>query len=148
MSSYTYEASTVFDQIESADPCTTWGATRYAVRAASPRLVQYGVRTVRGAPGQAALCLQYVQHAGPGTRVSTVRHRHEPSDHNVVVEAAEGRQGEVLAGPGGGHGLLLVEQAGASRVAATPPLVHIAPPLVGLTVRAVAHHAKRRVGEV
>eukprot|EP00964_Phaeocystis_antarctica_P027948 scaffold15753_cov58-Phaeocystis_antarctica.AAC.5 len=134
MSSYTYEASTVFDQIESADPCTTWGATVVRGTCGTPEAgTRAAVRTVRGASEQAALRLWCVQHAGPGTsRVSTVRHRHEPRDHHVVVEAAEGRQGEVLAGQGwGGHGLLLVEQAGSSRVAAAPPLVHIAPPLVG-----------------
>ena len=67
-----------------------------------------------------------------GLRVARVVHRHEPCDHDVVVEPAEGRQSEVLAGPGwGGYGLLVVEQASSSGVAATPPLMHIAPPLVG-----------------
>ena len=37
---------------------------RYAVRTARPRLDAYGVRTVLGASGQAALRLWYVQHAG------------------------------------------------------------------------------------
>ena len=64
--------------------------------------------------------------------MARVVHRHEPCDHDVVVEPAEGRQSEVLAGPGwGGYGLLVVEQASSSGVAATPPLMHITPPLVG-----------------
>ena len=37
---------------------------RYAVRAARPRLVRVRRTYSTGRPGQAALCLRYVQHAG------------------------------------------------------------------------------------
>ena len=61
-------------------------------------------------------------------RIRVRLHRHEPRDDDIVVEAAEGRQSEVLAGRGwGGRRLLVVEQAGSSGVAAAPPLVDLAP---------------------
>ena len=82
--------------------------------------------------GAVVVVLAVVVGVARGLRVARVVHRHEPCDHDVVVEPAEGRQSEVLAGPGwGGYGLLVVEQASSSGVAATPPLMHIAPPLVG-----------------
>lgn len=73
--------------------------------------------------------------------MARLAHRHEPCDHDVVVEAAEGRQSEVLAGREWGGLLLVVEQAGSSSVGAAPPLVHLAP------TKVAAGHQERCVGK-
>ena len=85
-------------------------------------------------------CSRWVCARGERAEAS-VAHRHEPRDDDIVVEPAEGRQSEVLAGRGwGGRRLLVVEQAGSSGVAAAPPLVHLAP------AKVAGHCTGRRVG--
>ena len=123
MSSYTYEASTVFDQIESADPCTTCAGSGHGGDGGGPVLA---VGCGRGDRAEASVTVRV--RVRVRVRVWVRVHRHEPRDDDIVVEAAEGRQSEVLAGRGrGGRRLLVVEQAGSSGVAAAPPLVHLAP---------------------
>ena len=86
------------------------------------------VGCARGERAEASVAVRVRVRVRIRVRVRVRVHRHEPCDDDIVVEAAEGRQSEVLAGRGrGGRRLLVVEQAGSSGVAAAPPLVDLAP---------------------
>ena len=61
----------------------TWGATVHGSYG-TPEAGRYGVRTVRGASGQAALSLRCVQHAGTRSPYVTVR---RPRDVRVNTAA-------------------------------------------------------------